>query len=79
MRKTCAVCSTGFEAKRSAAKYCGDRCRKRSQRRPGGTKAAEVLELPAEPTSETPPGLTAAATTAELEHRSEERRVGKEC
>lgn len=65
--KTCAVCGAGFEAKRAAAKYCGERCRKRAQRRPGGTKAVKVLELPAEPTSETPSTAVAAATVVELE------------
>lgn len=67
MRKTCAMCPTEFEAKRSAAKYCSERCKKRAQRRPGGTKAAKVLAISAEPPSETPLGGTAAATAAELE------------
>jgi hypothetical protein len=34
VRKVCADCGAGFDAKRAAAKYCGDRCRKRAQRRP---------------------------------------------
>jgi hypothetical protein len=68
--KTCEVCPTEFEAKRASAKYCSERCKKRAQRRPGGVKAAKVLPLPAEPTSEPAPALTgsvAAATIAELE------------
>lgn len=30
---TCAICESRFEAKRSTAKYCSDRCRQRSKRR----------------------------------------------
>ena len=70
MRKTCEVCPAEFEAKRASAKYCSERCKKRAQRRPGGTSAAKVLPLPAGPTSESAPDLTgsvAAATLVELE------------
>lgn len=42
MTKTCSSCGKPFEAKRRAAKFCGDRCRKRAQRRPG----AKLLTLP---------------------------------
>jgi hypothetical protein len=38
VKVSCAVCSSGFEAKRSDAKYCGERCRKRAQR---GTRLAK--------------------------------------
>ena len=38
MRKNCADCGNQFEAKRAAAKFCSDLCRKRAQRRPGGPK-----------------------------------------
>lgn len=68
MRKSCGVCGNSFEAKRAAAKYCGEVCRKRAQRQPGGVKAADVAPTPPaadEPSPE--PGPTAAATTAELE------------
>lgn len=34
MRKQCAVCLAEFEAKRAAARYCSERCRKRAQRQP---------------------------------------------
>jgi hypothetical protein len=64
----CEVCPTEFEAKRASAKYCSERCKKRAQRRPGGTTAAKVLPLPAEPASEPAlGGSVAAATFAELE------------
>jgi hypothetical protein len=74
--KTCEVCPTEFQAKRASAKYCSERCKKRAQRRPGGVKAAKVLPLPAEPTSEPADGQVikpsvdgplTAATTAELQ------------
>jgi hypothetical protein len=48
MRKTCAMCPTDFEAKRPSAKYCGERCKKRAQRQPGGVKAAKVVECRAD-------------------------------
>lgn len=32
MQKPCETCGGSFEAARAAAKYCGDRCRKRAQR-----------------------------------------------
>ena len=72
MRKTCAMCPTEFEAKHPTAKYCGERCKKRAQRQPGGTKAtkrrkpAGVVELPAEPTIEPAAVSLSAATVAEL-------------
>lgn len=66
MPKTCESCGEPFEAKRAAAKYCGERCRKRAQRRPGRPKvsepAAAVPEVPGEVTN----ALT-SATLAELE------------
>lgn len=67
MRKTCEVCPAEFEAKRASAKYCSERCKKRAQRRPGGTGTAKVLPLPPEPTSESVGSRLAAATLAELE------------
>jgi hypothetical protein len=64
------MCPTEFEAKRAAAKYCSERCKKRAQRKPGGVRTAKVVELPAEPASEPAPvvGSVAAATLAELDH-----------
>ncbi len=34
MQATCQACGRPFEAKRQAAKFCGDTCRKRAQRAP---------------------------------------------
>lgn len=45
MRKLCFDCGIEFDAKRSAAKYCSERCKKRAQRRPGGV--SETSEVPA--------------------------------
>lgn len=67
MRKTCAMCPTEFEAKRSAAKYCSEKCKKRAQRKPGGTKAAKVVKLPAESADGSAAGPLTVATMAELE------------
>jgi hypothetical protein len=70
MQKSCAVCRKPFEAKRPAAKYCGQTCRQRAHRRPDAAAESKVLELPAEPTSELAPavgGSVTAATVAELE------------
>ncbi len=68
MRKIC-TCGREFEAKRPAAKYCGDRCRKRAQRRP--ERAATIVSLPAPaPQSSAPQsggGALEAAARAELE------------
>ncbi|MDI6911469.1 hypothetical protein [Nocardioides sp.] len=33
MQKACAQCGEAFEARRSTAKYCGDRCRQQARRR----------------------------------------------
>jgi hypothetical protein len=65
MLKTCEVCPTEFEAKRAAAKYCSEKCKKRAQRRPGGTRAAKVVTLP--PAAPVSAGSLAAATQAELD------------
>lgn len=63
MDRACAVCGETFSAKRPSAKYCGERCRKRAQRRPDGVKAsAGPVETP---TPEIPVGLV-ASTVAEL-------------
>jgi hypothetical protein len=77
MRKSCASCGTEFEAKRAAAKYCGDRCRQRVHRRPDQAKTAELLPVPPEPKSradDSAPGPSlydlgpvTLATLAELE------------
>lgn len=40
MRKPCADCGDTFEAKRAAARFCSDLCRKRAQRRGAGSQAA---------------------------------------
>lgn len=67
MRKSCADCKTDFEAKRASAKYCSERCKKRAQRRPGGT-AAPVVDLKPARIPEAPPsGSVAAATRAALD------------
>jgi hypothetical protein len=49
-----------FDAKRAAAKFCGDRCRKRAQRQrqPDGGPAREPVPLPA--ASAIPAGVEAA-------------------
>jgi hypothetical protein len=60
VRKRCAVCPAGFEAKRPSAKYCSERCRKRAQRQPGGVAAT----IPAVPAGAS--GGLEAATLAEL-------------
>jgi hypothetical protein len=72
MIKTCGSCGKDFEAKRSAAKFCGPTCRKRASRRPGGNRAdANVVDMGTargrgrvEPAGPGPVGL---ATLAELE------------
>lgn len=40
MEKACADCGRGFTAKRQAAKFCSDLCRKRAQRRKSPAPAA---------------------------------------
>lgn len=40
MIKTCVSCGEPFEAKRAAAKYCGERCKKRAQRAPSANVVA---------------------------------------
>lgn len=60
MRKQCAVCPAEFEAKRVAALYCSDRCRKRAQRQPKPEAARLAAEAPLVPS-------LLAATLAELE------------
>ena len=49
MRKRCAMCPAEFEAKRSAAKYCSERCKKRAQRQPKPDPAAP---MPVDPDAE---------------------------
>lgn len=69
MLKACAVCGTEFNAKRKAARYCGERCKKRAQRRPGGTVV--TLASAARPQRDAPAPLSgdglAAATARALE------------
>jgi hypothetical protein len=43
MIKTCADCGGSFEAQRTAAKYCSERCKKRAQRRPLGVIASPAV------------------------------------
>jgi hypothetical protein len=43
MHKVCVVDGVGFEAKRAAAKYCSERCKKRAQRKP----PADAVDLAA--------------------------------
>ena len=70
MRKSCAVCGDPFEAKRPAAKFCGDRCRQRAHRRPEAAAQAKVLDVAAEQEAEPTPSLlkgpVTLATSAEL-------------
>lgn len=66
MRKVCASCGGEFEAKRAAAKYCGERCKKRAQRKPGGVRAADA-SAPAAPPARVGFGPVGEATAAELE------------
>lgn len=63
MRKACLVDGREFEAKRAAAKYCSERCRKQAQRRP---KASGVVSL-AEARADSRDGGLTAATRGELE------------
>lgn len=58
MVKSCEVCGESFEAKRAAAKFCGDRCRKRAQRRPSTANADVPDERP-----DIPFGLVASTLT----------------
>lgn len=37
MLKSCEDCGKEFEAKRRTARFCSERCKKRAQRRPGGS------------------------------------------
>lgn len=66
MVKSC-PCGERFEAKRPSAKYCSDRCRKRAQRKPGGTVVAfgVVQAPPSEP--EKPAGTGPLETAAHTE------------
>lgn len=71
MQKTCAACGASFEAKRASARSCSERCKKRLQRRPGGT-ATKVVELKTDPVPGPtagqggPEGPVSAATRTEL-------------
>jgi hypothetical protein len=62
MQLACQVCEEPFEAKRSTAKYCSERCKKRNQRGGGSAKAAKR-------DNERPIGVgsVAAATLLELQ------------
>lgn len=62
MHKTCDSCGQPFEAKRAAAKYCGERCKKRAQRQPKAPDS-EVSPRAAEVTAD----ALAVATRTELE------------
>lgn len=63
MQKQCASCGRPFEAKRQAAKFCGDTCRKRAQRGPAQLSAVPDVDPPEDPVG----GKLTKATTAELE------------
>lgn len=73
MSKTCASCGKFFEAKRSTARFCGERCKKRAQRGTGGNGTVVALGVvpapPAavEPPRERGPGPLESAARAELE------------
>jgi hypothetical protein len=60
VRKQCAACAEGFEAKRATARFCSARCRMRAHRQPGPA-AAVTQAVHVSPDS----GLE-AATLAEL-------------
>ncbi|WP_202235285.1 hypothetical protein [Actinacidiphila reveromycinica] len=63
MVRTC-DCGKEFEAKRSSARYCSERCKKRAQRRPGGVEAdVKVLPRPADDEGD---GALAEVVRAEL-------------
>lgn len=49
---TCAGCGKTFEAKRSSAKFCGDTCRKRGNRRPKSDEPAEKKSSKSSPRDE---------------------------
>lgn len=61
MQRSCAVCSTPFEAQRPQAKFCSATCRVRNSR-----GATSVAPPPTEPASDGPPadGLTDAVEKA---------------
>jgi hypothetical protein len=67
MWKSCAVCTSQFEAKRAAAKYCGQTCRQRAHRRPEAASESMVVETQDEAAGEPATGLVTAATSTELE------------
>lgn len=77
MHKVCVIDGREFEAKRAAAKYCSERCRKRAQRKPGARAGAAVVSLVA-PSSE-PAGdgdLTAATRRRLTEADREQTEMG---
>ena len=59
MTKTCLVDGVPFEAKRAAAKYCSERCRKRAQR-------GHLLPVSMLPKPDAPDGATVERVRAEL-------------
>jgi hypothetical protein len=61
VKKICAGCGEGFEAKRTNAKYCSDKCRQRGHRRP----PAPIVGLPAP--GPAPDGLLTKATRTKLD------------
>lgn len=65
VRKQCVMCDQPFEAKRSAAKYCGERCKKRAQRAPAD--ASNVVSLGRDDVGGGGTGLVESATRTELE------------
>lgn len=71
MKKNCATCGKPFEAKRSTAKYCSDRCRVQAQRRSGSDKgkviAFGVAVAPPQTEPSREPGLLESAARTELE------------
>jgi hypothetical protein len=73
VRKVCADCGTGFDAKRPQAKFCGDRCRKRAQRRPVRP------ETPGNRDGLAGPGAVEQATAAELATAGRAGRPAGQC
>jgi endogenous inhibitor of DNA gyrase (YacG/DUF329 family) len=70
MKKNCSTCGDYFDAKRSTAKYCSDRCRVQAQRKgAGGTVVAfgVAQSPPAEPRAAREAGPLETAARAELE------------
>ena len=67
MTKICASCGREFEAKRAAAKFCGDTCRQRAKRNPSGAQADKREGVPAEDLRDKLTGGLISQVRADLE------------